>query len=479
MTDQNQLNWQRTNLDNIEQAWDGDLWDRKRLGVQLTNYVDRLNCGAVLALDARWGEGKTWFVRHWKKHLEENHNVIYLDAFANDYLEDPFLVISSEITSCLSKDDDVDQSHINTFKEKAAAAYHALLPSLPKVLLTLGLNLISGGMLGTLAQQVHESSEKFIESATDELGDKIKESIEAKIENHEADKNTLQAFKQELAQLAHELDKPLVFIIDELDRCRPDFAIRLIERIKHFFDIPKIVFVLVMDKAQFSKVVCHNYGYDEMLGEEYLDKFIDYSIELKSLEKDDSLLENAISEILYNAGLIGDDINHEIYYLILIFQKKEKLSTRMLKKLINTYSLLSVFDTKKNIIILLALMLKEKEHFLDGMIELVSKYILYKFPQTSEIKRKYNVGRWDGGGFENEQWVKIVWEKEFNFEDLTFFGLLTSYTQLKKRINESDQDNRSYHEQQLGVFLQDYSNDTILTENDFINHWKNYITASI
>lgn len=91
MTDTNQLNWQRTNLENVETAWEGDLWDRKRLGVQLTNYVGRLQCGAVLALDARWGEGKTWFVRHWQKHLEdENHNVIYLDAFANDYLDDPF-----------------------------------------------------------------------------------------------------------------------------------------------------------------------------------------------------------------------------------------------------------------------------------------------------------------------------------------------------------------------------------------------------
>jgi len=73
MTDTNQLNWQRTNLENIETAWEGDLWDRKRLGIQLTNYVDRLQCGAVLALDARWGEGKTWFVRHWQKHLEKNN----------------------------------------------------------------------------------------------------------------------------------------------------------------------------------------------------------------------------------------------------------------------------------------------------------------------------------------------------------------------------------------------------------------------
>ncbi|WP_291373593.1 hypothetical protein [Acinetobacter sp. UBA6720] len=42
MTDTNQLNWQRTNLENVETAWEGDLWDRKRLGVQLTNYVGRL-----------------------------------------------------------------------------------------------------------------------------------------------------------------------------------------------------------------------------------------------------------------------------------------------------------------------------------------------------------------------------------------------------------------------------------------------------
>ncbi|USI87975.1 hypothetical protein LZ086_08550 [Acinetobacter johnsonii] len=96
-----------------------------------------------------------------------------------------------------------------------------------------------------------------------------------------------------------------------------------------------------MDKAQFSKVLCHNYGYDEKLGEEYLDKFIDYSIELKNLEKDDSLLENAISDLLYNAGLIGDNVNNEINYLILIFQKKEKAQHKKFKK-INKYLFITI-----------------------------------------------------------------------------------------------------------------------------------------
>jgi len=354
MSENNPINLPRDNFEEDFNAWEGDLWDRKRLGIQLTNYVDRLQCGAVLALDARWGEGKTWFVRHWQKHLEttepHKHNVIYLDAFANDYLEDPFLVISSEITSCLSKDDDVDKSHINTFKEKAAAAYQALLPSLPKVLLTLGLNLISGGVLGTVVQEIHKAGEKAIESATDEIGDKIKESIEAKIESHEADKNTLLAFKQELAQLAEELDKPLVFIVDELDRCRPDFAIRLIERIKHFFDIKNIVFVLVMDKIQFSKVVCHNYGYDEQLGEEYLDKFIDLVINLniEQCNKFEDVVPK-IEKLMFDLGLLIDLESKKLIGLFAVLFIYKKYSLRALVKIIHKFAIFKFENNTLNV----------------------------------------------------------------------------------------------------------------------------------
>ncbi|WP_349929046.1 P-loop NTPase fold protein [Acinetobacter sp. A1-4-2] len=354
MHEKDQLNWQRDNFENINEAWEGDLWDRKRLGEQLTNYVDRLQCGAVLALDARWGEGKTWFVRHWKKHLEdEKHNVIYLDAFANDYLDDPFLVISSEITSCLSKDCDLDQKHIDAFKGKAAAAYHALLPSLPKVLLTLGLNLISGGVLGTAVQEAYKVGEKVVESATDEIGDKIKESIEEKIEAHEADKNTLLAFKQQLSQLAEDLDKPLVFIIDELDRCRPDFSIRLIERIKHFFDIPKIVFILVVNKPQFVSGIRHIYGYGEDESTIYLEKFVDFEIPLISNKSIQESTKNAYEIVAKNFISIGEDCSdiHFIFHQAVV----ENLNNRELKRKINIYALLKTKSIEKNIFLALAI----------------------------------------------------------------------------------------------------------------------------
>ena len=136
---------------------------------------------------------------------------------------------------------------------------------------------LTGGIIPLIkidSEKISDKLDEAIDKVTNNIGEKVTEAIQNKIDSYEEEKGSLIAFKETLAQLASNLYKPLVFIIDELDRCRPDFAIRLIERIKHFFDIPKIVFVLVMDKAQFSKAVCHNYGYDETLGEEYLDKFL-------------------------------------------------------------------------------------------------------------------------------------------------------------------------------------------------------------
>ena len=353
MTELNQLDWQRTNLDNIEEAWKGDLWDRRRLGEQLTNYVDRLQCGAVLALDARWGEGKTWFVRHWQKHLEnEGHNVIYLDAFANDYLDDPFLVVTSEITNILSKDKKT-KGKVKKLIDLSASVGSALLPSLPKIALTLGLHLIGAGFFNGVLQQGYENAKDEIDKLSDEASDRIKESIQEKIAGHEAEKKTLSEFKKHLAETVVKLDKPLVFIIDELDRCRPDFAIRLIERIKHFFDIPKIVFVLVINKKQFVMGIKRFYGYDDDSSKLYLDKFIDFEVPL--LNDKNILSKNIASfEIIRQLMLaVGEECSdiHLVFHLGL----KENISFRELKKKVNIYALLKQESVYKNLFISLSL----------------------------------------------------------------------------------------------------------------------------
>jgi hypothetical protein len=82
-----------------------------------------------------------------------------------------------------------------------------------------------------------------------------------------------------------ELRSPLVVFIDELDRCRPSFAVELLERIKHLFDVPGIVFVLGLHRAELAHSVCAVYGggFD---GEKYLDRFFDmtYALPVPNIE---------------------------------------------------------------------------------------------------------------------------------------------------------------------------------------------------
>ena len=81
--------------DKIEIPFENDFWDRKALADRLTDHVSRINVGATIAIDAEWGAGKSWFVNNWKTKLEQNDfKVIYLNAFNQDYIEDPFLTIS-------------------------------------------------------------------------------------------------------------------------------------------------------------------------------------------------------------------------------------------------------------------------------------------------------------------------------------------------------------------------------------------------
>lgn len=349
----NQLNWAKDNFENIETAWEGDLWDRRRLGEQLTNYVDRLNCGAVLALDARWGEGKTWFVRHWAKHLDDTqHNVIYLDAFANDYLEDPFLTIAAEISQTFKESEEIDDDEIKDFNAKTASVLISLAAVIPIIAAKAGMHWIGLGGAGEAFKEVYEEGKELYDTASEEIAAKVKEKIEKKIENHQVEKQTIHDFKRELAELAGKLDKPLVFIIDELDRCRPDFAIRLIERVKHFFDIPKIVFVLVMNKPQLSQSVQNFYGYEAEITADYFEKFIDLTIKFPNLEAYINY-ENVLKEELYRIGeMEHKEALNEFFFWVLALQNYKNFNSRELKRKINQYAILKTNDFRKNLILI-------------------------------------------------------------------------------------------------------------------------------
>lgn len=470
-----QLNWQKDNFENIQTAWEGDLWDRRRLGEQLTNYVDRLNCGAVLALDARWGEGKTWFVRHWAKYLDDsNHNVIYLDAFANDYLDDPFLTIAAEISQAFRNSDEISEPDIEDFNSKTASVLISLASIIPMIAARAGLHMIGLGALGEAAQQTYKEGKELYDLVSDQITEKVKEKIEEKINNHYIEKETIQDFKNELAKLAEKLDKPLVFIIDELDRCRPDFAIRLIERIKHFFDIPKIVFVLVMNKPQLLQSIKNFYGYDSEMNGDYLEKFVDFTIHMSS-ESDTYDFEDVIKHQLFRIGELNSlDNRSELFYWLLGLQLDKKLNSRELIKNLNKYALLRTSNQKKNLVLLSLIMGQEPyvnyHIFINSVVKKINEYLC---TDKHRFMQRHNLSTWGSNGISDigeSEWFRLILEKDLEITDTFIDKLLAAYESAKKSSDP---------EYQLINILRDVSISELDHSNNFIKDWQSYIDKGL
>lgn len=272
----------------------------------------------VLALDDKWGNGKTSFVQMMQSEIKINHSddfdVIYFDAFKSDYQSDPFVALTASIYSLINKDE-------------------GKLKSLSKELLDIGKKLgaafaingakfaistLSGGLLtGT-------NLEKAGEVITDSISSSVEKYIEEKIKTSENELATIERFGEVLTEIHKESGRKIIFIIDELDRARPDFSLDLLEKIKHIFSVQGVIFLLVINREQFEKSVECRYG--NINSRLYLNKFVHYWFSLPK--------QNYLSPECVNS------INHTTTkkYLLSI-DKGNNLLTRN-GKLLNTLSYL-------------------------------------------------------------------------------------------------------------------------------------------
>ncbi len=243
----------------------GDALDRKEYGEGLMNLVTSSNEPLVIALDAPWGEGKTTFVKMWQAQLEQsNVPTIYIDAFAHDYIDDAFVLLAGAITT-YAKEQDVTIEELKTQIKEVGV-------NLLDLATDVALKTASGGTLDKNA--IKELTENLVDKRLNAYGDHTE---------------TFAQFRDQLSTLPQELHKnsnkesthteddqnpkSLVIIIDELDRCKPPFAVHLIETIKHFFSVNNVVFVLAMNKIQLQNAIKGVYG-QETDAKTYLQKFI-------------------------------------------------------------------------------------------------------------------------------------------------------------------------------------------------------------
>lgn len=311
--------------ESIETPFQGDVLDRRRLAGQLTGYIGRLREGAVIALDAPWGEGKTWFARHWAAQLKvDGYRVGCIDAFENDYVEDPFLLLAAEVRRLSS----VNASLAKRIGDQAAKVGKALVPMAAKMTINfVGKTVGTEDLAGEWSNQVAKAAEKGADVA--------QAWVKRRIEQHDKERDSMRAFHQELEAFAKDGDeKPAVIIIDELDRCQPAFAVRLLERIKHYFDVPNLVFVLVMNRRQLETAVKGVYG-AETDAATYLGKFLHLSLSLPrirswELNTHKHFMRGFVDHVLKRYTY--DDQDSELSYLLTAWAEGFHLSLREIER---------------------------------------------------------------------------------------------------------------------------------------------------
>jgi predicted KAP-like P-loop ATPase len=225
-----------------------DIFQRKPFGERLANLVRSCKDGIVIALDAQWGEGKSTFIKMWRGHIgqdaENPIKSLYFDAFANDYQKDPFLALAGELYELVT---DEKEEKKKEFKDKAKGVAKSLARGAVKI----AVRTISGGIVdGSMI----DSAEKDVSEL---FADQVDSIIADKLENAKKDKLAIENFRGYLEKFAHDHGNgsPIVFIIDELDRCRPDFALDLLEQIKHLFSVKGIVFLLVLNRSALEEII--------------------------------------------------------------------------------------------------------------------------------------------------------------------------------------------------------------------------------
>jgi hypothetical protein len=226
-----------------------DKLDRKKCAQTLTNLVQNISGPLVMSINGGWGTGKTVFLKMWNQSLQNaGFTTIYFSAWEDDYCNDALIALIGQIWNSL-KDSD--------WKEILKTVRRCVAP----VIRGSALNAIrkcSGGLIEITEKQLKSISKKAVDEYL-VTGEKLKD------------------LKKQLETLAFkvlEKGKPLVIIIDELDRCRPTFAIELLEKVKHLFNIPGILFILGIDREQLGHSIKCVYG-EGMDVAGYLRRFID------------------------------------------------------------------------------------------------------------------------------------------------------------------------------------------------------------
>lgn len=334
----------------------------------LFTIFDSISSPIVLSVDGGWGSGKTIFLKQFEylancdeitlpdefkiKTFKENNTVFYFDAWQNDIYKNPLEALLFNL--------------INHFeKAKNPIIDLASAKILGKTLLNIFMKLGTAGAIDSsdLMGTAFEKTDPF-ESIT-----------------------TTDEIKQKMNELLSEItkEKKLIIVIDELDRCKPTFAIELLEVIKHYFNHNNVHFLICSNKAELEHTVRNVYG-QKFNGYEYLDRFIDLEYNLPApnvsnyvkLFNDEIPFESLILDAINHFNLSLRQINKYLLYT--------ELSYSVYKDIEGSFSTVNEID-----IIFAYYLIGLKFKSLNNFNEFIAGNGLDKFNIFFEKTKKYQI----------------------------------------------------------------------------------------
>jgi hypothetical protein len=256
-----------------------DELERKPAIELLTRLVKSTDQPFVISVEAPWGWGKTKFIEMWKAHLEiSGHVCLHFNAWENDFVSDPLVAFIGEMRVLAEVANTGGSAPIRKHWEGLLKIGGTLARKSAPILIKAAASKALG------SEAVKEVATAVAESSN-EIAEALSKAAEKQIENYESEKNSIRKFRETLRKLAEKVTegeskpKQIVFFVDELDRCRPDFAMTLLERVKHLFNVERVVFVLSLDREQLRNTVNYLYGSGQH-ADSYLRRFIDIAYRL-------------------------------------------------------------------------------------------------------------------------------------------------------------------------------------------------------
>ena len=288
----------------IQVSWALDGFGRKPLADHLTaSIVSRFQANEdesrTVALDADWGAGKTFFVREWMKDLQsQGHPCIYFDAWTNDSGDDPSVVLMAAILDGLeewksklpikeglsARARELTDGAVKSLRTALLPAAGVVAKGVLKKVTGVAVDELIDAAQGAASESLDIDSEHVVDEALDRLFAKA-------LASHRERSSSLENFRRLLQRVLaliveHAGAKlPYFVFVDELDRCRPSYAVKLLEEVKHVFGIPGLAYVVSTNIDQLQNSIRAAYGAD-FDGRRYLRRMFDKEYALPEPDED-------------------------------------------------------------------------------------------------------------------------------------------------------------------------------------------------